>query len=441
MHGKMQERTLLGGLRGQAVSAWWLGTAAQAEGRPVLQLALAWGDQLLEAGPVESGTVTLGDAPGCTVAAPVEGRHVVARPVDGGVELVAPPGGRLERWSDGAGQVCEGPIVLGADQKAVLRVGALELAFRFGRPAERLAGGAAGPDLGFARAVSFSVMGAAFLLGVIGVTPRGGPALGDRLVARPASPRSVVLVPPKPPEAGDPAPKPAGLEGVFGRQDRPQRDTAPSKKRRGGRDQVLDSGLLAGLREMRGVAGDVFSGGGLGTGINEALGGLKGNGIGDAGGLGALGSRGVGPGGGGTGLSLGTLGTGGSGRGGLGGGIDLGAGGKKRATRIVPGTTRVIGGLSKEVIGQTIARYAAQIRACYERELQRDPGLQGKVAVLFTIDGSGHVSMAETSEDTVGDGAVARCMLGRIRGWRFPEPKGGGEVIVTYPWIFRAAGG
>ncbi len=31
-------------------------------------------------------------------------------------------------------------------------------------------------------------------------------------------------------------------------------------------------------------------------------------------------------------------------------------------------------------------------------------------------------------------------MLSRIRRWKFPEPKGGGVVAVTYPWLFSPAG-
>jgi hypothetical protein len=31
-------------------------------------------------------------------------------------------------------------------------------------------------------------------------------------------------------------------------------------------------------------------------------------------------------------------------------------------------------------------------------------------------------------------------MVKDIGRWRFPEPKGGGEVFVSYPWVFKAAG-
>src|SRR5690606_27747412 len=133
-----------------------------------------------------------------------------------------------------------------------------------------------------------------------------------------------------------------------------------------------DTGLLAALRASGGAADAVLSGTGLGNGINQALGGLAGSGIGDAHGLAGIGLRGVGPGGGGTGLSLGSIGTGGAGKGPGGGNIDLSRRGKQR-TRIIPGETLVIGGLSKEVIGDYIRKRSAEIRYCYERELQKDP--------------------------------------------------------------------
>jgi hypothetical protein len=41
----------------------------------------------------------------------------------------------------------------------------------------------------------------------------------------------------------------------------------------------------------------------------------------------------------------------------------------------------------------------------------------------------------------MGNSNVENCMTTHIRRWRFPEPKGGGQVFVTYPWVFKAAGG
>lgn len=32
---------------------------------------------------------------------------------------------------------------------------------------------------------------------------------------------------------------------------------------------------------------------------------------------------------------------------------------------------------------------------------------------------------------------VERCLASKIKRWVFPAPKGGGIVIVTYPFIFK----
>ncbi|MBM4379794.1 MAG: energy transducer TonB, partial [Deltaproteobacteria bacterium] len=164
-----------------------------------------------------------------------------------------------------------------------------------------------------------------------------------------------------------------------------------------------------------------------------------GAGMGDAGGVGGLGSRGSGAGGGGTGLGLGGLGTKGVGRGAGGGGIDLGGRGKE-GTRIIPGKTTVVGGLSKDVIAKVIKRHENEIKYCYEAELQKTPDLSGKVAVAWTIDGSGAVADASVSESTLNNGTAEQCILTRIRRWKFPEPEGGGVVSVTFPWVFKPAG-
>jgi TonB family protein len=185
----------------------------------------------------------------------------------------------------------------------------------------------------------------------------------------------------------------------------------------------------------------VFGPGGLGTGINNALGGLKaGAGLGDAQGVGGLGSRGNGPGGGGTALGIGGLGTKGNGRGtGGSGGIDLGGRGKT-ITKIVPGKTTVVGGLDKDVIAKVIRRHMNEIKYCYETELNKNPSLAGKVAVAFTIDPAGAVAEANVTETTLNNSTAENCMISRIRRWKFPEPKGGGVVAVTYPWLFSPAG-
>jgi TonB family protein len=239
-------------------------------------------------------------------------------------------------------------------------------------------------------------------------------------------------------------------EGKFGKEEAKKEEADPSKpgtpvvdksKREKDRQVVGRVGLLGAFKGLKGGATDVFGPGGLGTGINNSLGGLKaGAGLGDAQGVGGLGTRGNGSGGGGTALGIGGLGTKGDGRGTGGhGGIDLGGKGKA-TTKIIPGKTTVVGGLDKDVIAKIIRQHQNEIKYCYESELNKNPSLAGKVAVAFTIDPAGAVSDASVTETTLNNGTAENCMLSRIRRWKFPEPKGGGVVAVTYPWLFSPAG-
>jgi TonB family protein len=239
-------------------------------------------------------------------------------------------------------------------------------------------------------------------------------------------------------------------EGKFGKKDAKKDEADPSKKgahrvdvnKREEDRKKVDAAISSLFGNMSGAASNIFGPGGLGTGINNALGGMKGGaGLGDAHGVGGLGSRGTGPGGGGTGLGLGGLGTKGSGRGAGGyGSIDLGGHGKGD-TRVVPGKTTVQGACETSVVAKAIDRHSNEIRYCYEVELNKDPNLYGKVSVTFLIDAAGGIGDASVQQSTLNNNNVEQCMLSRIRRWRFPQPKGGGQCVINYPWIFKPAGG
>ena len=93
------------------------------------------------------------------------------------------------------------------------------------------------------------------------------------------------------------------------------------------------------------------------------------------------------------------------------------------------------GGLSKDVIAQVVKRHSAEVRYCYERELQRAPKLMGKLSVTFVIGADGKVQSAAARETALPPGLVD-CVRSRVMKFVFPPPKGGGVVSVTWPWIF-----
>jgi Ca-activated chloride channel family protein len=155
-------------------------------------------------------------------------------------------------------------------------------------------------------------------------------------------------------------------------------------------------------------------------------------------GSGGLGLRGTGAGGGGRAAAYGALSAlGTSPRGGISNGISLSGRGKSRASVRMAAPTAVAGSLDKNVILRVIKAHQRQIRHCYERQLQRSPKLAGKLMLSFTIGPDGRVRAAKLKQDTVGDDALGRCVVSRIKRMRFPKPAGGGTVEVAYPFIFR----
>ncbi len=100
--------------------------------------------------------------------------------------------------------------------------------------------------------------------------------------------------------------------------------------------------------------------------------------------------------------------------------------------------TVIEGGLDRDVIADVIRRNLGQIRYCYERQLSSNPDLYGKLLVRFTIDASGGVMEPKIDTSTLKSNLVEGCVLRRLAGWKFPLPKGGTQVRVSYPFLFKA---
>jgi hypothetical protein len=233
-----------------------------------------------------------------------------------------------------------------------------------------------------------------------------------------------------------------GQEGQAGSKTAPRRE-ARAERARDEHSIVASSGLLKALGAGKG-ASDVF-GVALEKGVKDAMGHLTGPRAGEAHGDGGMGLRslgGRGGGGDGSGLGLARIGTNGiggglanygEGKGGLRGkeNVDIGLG---------PGKPVVVGSIDPELIRTVVHDHRAQIRTCYETQLTSNQNLAGKVVSAWTIDPAGLVTEAHTQESTLHDKTVETCVANKIKTWRFPIPKGGGEVFVTYPFILTPGG-
>jgi len=210
------------------------------------------------------------------------------------------------------------------------------------------------------------------------------------------------------------------------------------------KQEAIDTAQAA-INSLEGELSSVWGEGNqaIGSDAVSALGNMFGDKTGAAAGFGGLGVAGAGRGGGGFGdasIGVGNVGT--KGRGG-GGNSGYGRGqsrlGRKsgKQPKVIPGNPIVQGSLDRETIRRVIRRHRAEYRYCYERELNRKRDLNGKIKVKFTIAGNGSVIASQVVESTMKNAGVENCLAAKIKRWVFPAPKGGGIVIVTYPFIFK----
>lgn len=96
----------------------------------------------------------------------------------------------------------------------------------------------------------------------------------------------------------------------------------------------------------------------------------------------------------------------------------------------------LMGGLSRDEVDRVIRRNLAAFRYCYQKRLQHDATLGGRLRMTFRIAGDGSVAHVAIAADDVGDPQVADCVSRRLYGLNFPEPRGHGHVLVTYPFLF-----
>jgi hypothetical protein len=403
-------------------------------------------DVLLEG--VQRAAVIRCDASGWMVSAP---RPLMLTLIEDGRSLGGP-----ELLVRGRSQADAQGLVLPLPQKGIAVLGSGTLALRIRRvpTAARVA-----PEptdwrgmLGASVAALLLIVGMKVLAGNV-PAPKVG---GDPEVIRPRP--LIVRTSPKKPDPmalpqqaskaqgrkdpGQAVARHTGQEGEAGNKTAPRRD-ARAERQRDQRAIIANTGLLKALGMGKG-ASDVF-GVALEQGARDAMGHLTGPRVAEARGDGGTGLKslgGTGGGGDGSGLGLARIGTNGiggglasygDGKGGLRGkgDADIGLG---------PGRPQVVGSIDPELIRKVVHEHRAQIRTCYETQLNTKPNLAGKLVSAWTIDQSGAVTEAHTQESTLRDHTVEQCVASKIRTWRFPIPKGGGEVFVTYPFIFTPGG-
>ncbi|TMA91483.1 MAG: AgmX/PglI C-terminal domain-containing protein [Deltaproteobacteria bacterium] len=435
------------------------------------EVELFWGDTRVSVWQLQPGEqFHAGSAPGCQALLQGIERAAVVRSDVNGWTVAAPR--PLQLFLEEEGRVLGGPelLVRGRSQAdahglivplpqrsvAVLSSGSLALRIRRVRGAARVGG----EQTDWKGVLVASIAAILMVTGMkfwSAAVPPPKVSAGDPELIKPR-PLVVRASPPKPDNApvldaqkvqnqarrdpGKAVARHQGQEGEAGGKTAPRRD-ARAQRKMDDRALIAEIGLLKALGGGNGKS-DVF-GVALEKGTRDAMGHLTGPRIGDAHGDGGTGLKslgGRGGGGDGSGLGLARIGTNG-----IGGGLANygdGKGGLRGKENgeigLGPGKPEVVGSIDPELIRKVVHDHRAQIRTCYETQLTTRPNLAGKLVSAWTIDPAGAVTEARTQESTLRDRAVETCVAARIKTWRFPIPKGGGEVFVTYPFIFTPGG-
>ncbi len=434
-----------------------------------LELTVLWGDTVVDSATVsKDGAVTLGPRTDkradLTVDSSISDSTFTLATRQGTTSTIIVPADARVGLRKADGSTTRDVSMAGTDagfpakaytlqmgERLVYKVGTLTFVAEYVR-GNAVMGAAGVMDWYFPRVFAISLLLHVFFVVAAFITPQVNRSLVDELFKNQNRFAEMILKAPEEEKklkkldlSGKDGAKHKDDEGKFGKiqenKDKlPSKAGAPKvdqKKRERDRKIAMNSGLLGMLKGGDSAVSNVFGPGGLGTGINNAMGGLQGSSMGDAGGAGGLGTRGTGAGGGGNSLGIGGLGRGhGRGSGGY-GNIDLGGRGNGR-TRIIPGKTIVKGSLDREAIARVIRQNLARFKYCYEKQLNANPNLAGKISIYFTIAPTGSVASASIRESSMGDATVEGCATNVMKSLKFPQPKGGGIVVVTYPFVFSS---
>lgn len=153
-------------------------------------------------------------------------------------------------------------------------------------------------------------------------------------------------------------------------------------------------------------------------------------------GAGGMGMRGTGKGGGGDGFGrvggLGKVDTGG----GKGASGKIGKGKKKKVKiKMKKGTPSIGDFCDKGNIRKVVGAKGNAIRYCFEKELQANPKLSGKIIAQWKVGLDGAVMDSSISSSTMGNSKVEGCIARVVKRMRF-QPPNGGICVINYPFIF-----
>jgi len=245
----------------------------------------------------------------------------------------------------------------------------------------------------------------------------------------------------KKPEEDTTGKKAGGEEGKFGKEDA-KKEESKVPKVDGPMEKKIDVSNL-GVNKMlskkaigKGPLKNIFKNqDGFNSKMKVAMSG-EGSNLQVGRGAGGMGLRGTGSGGGGEGFGrvhgLGDVDTGG----GKGTGAKVGTKKKKEVQpQMNRGTPEIGDFCDKNDIRRVVQSKSNAIQYCYERQLQTNPKLQGKIIAQWKVGLQGQVKSTSVTSSTMNNKKVENCILRVVKRMRFEKPDGG-ICVINYPFVF-----
>lgn len=107
-----------------------------------------------------------------------------------------------------------------------------------------------------------------------------------------------------------------------------------------------------------------------------------------------------------------------------------------RATVIRTGSPRVSSGLNSRLVRKHARRQSSRLKGCYQKALDRNEHIGGRVMVRFLIGADGRTRGVKILGSDLNDSIAEKCISSRVRNWMFPPSSNRAEVEVVTPFLF-----
>lgn len=108
--------------------------------------------------------------------------------------------------------------------------------------------------------------------------------------------------------------------------------------------------------------------------------------------------------------------------------------------RVSVGVLPLADSLTRSEIATVIDRHVSRVRYCYQRALGAAPELEARLVMRFVIGPDGSVTGVTAADGGLENVSLATCVGDVLWTMRFPAPRGGGQVVVHFPFKFELAG-